>query len=72
MEYIVKRPHQGDKWYAEGDRRKADARDVAHLVAAGVLVLPEAEDTEGEQVGAQDSLVPETKAEQPDETKGQE
>lgn len=38
MDYKVKRPHQGDKWYDEGDTRVADERDVAHLVASGVLV----------------------------------
>jgi len=37
MKYTVIRAHQGDKWYAEGDERTADERDVAHLVANGVL-----------------------------------
>lgn len=37
MKYIVKRAHQGDKWYAEGEVREAEPRDVAHLVANGVL-----------------------------------
>jgi hypothetical protein len=37
MEYKVLRPHQGDKWYAQGDPREASEGDVAHLVAAGVL-----------------------------------
>lgn len=38
MEFMVKRPHQGDKWYNEGDTRIADEADVRHLVAKGVLV----------------------------------
>lgn len=38
MEYKVIRPHQGDKWYDQDAPREAEARDVAHLVAAGVLV----------------------------------
>ena len=38
MEFEVKRPHQGDKWYAEGDTRVADENDVGHLIANGVLV----------------------------------
>lgn len=42
MKYIVKRPHQGDKWYSEGANREAPAQDVAHLVANGVLVPSEA------------------------------
>lgn len=37
MKYIVKRAHQGDKWYAEGDERVAREGDVGHLVARGVL-----------------------------------
>ena len=75
MKYIVKRPHQGDQWYNEGDAREADPRDVAHLVARGVLVLPE----EGEAAEAPEdpedskaSPAPETKASEPAETKGQE
>lgn len=35
--FKVLRQHQGDKLYAEGDTREADARDVAHLVENGVL-----------------------------------
>lgn len=35
--FKVLRQHQGDKPYAEGDTRDADERDVAHLVANGVL-----------------------------------
>lgn len=35
--FKVLRQHQGDKPYAEGDTREADERDVAHLVANGVL-----------------------------------
>lgn len=42
MKYVVKRPHQGDKWYCEGADREALAQDVAHLVANGVLVPSEA------------------------------
>ena len=37
MNYRVLRQHQGDQPYAEGDTREADERDVAHLVANGVL-----------------------------------
>ncbi|WP_083101422.1 hypothetical protein [Pseudophaeobacter leonis] len=37
MDYKVIRPHQGDKWYDQGAPREAEARDVAHLVAAGVV-----------------------------------
>lgn len=35
--FKVLRQHHGDKLYAEGDTREADERDVAHLVANGVL-----------------------------------
>ncbi|MBM3603645.1 MAG: hypothetical protein FJX25_02580 [Alphaproteobacteria bacterium] len=35
--FKVLRQHHGDKPYAEGDTREADERDVAHLVANGVL-----------------------------------
>ena len=35
--FKVLRQHHGDKPYAEGDIREADPRDVAHLVANGVL-----------------------------------
>lgn len=75
MKYIVKRPHQGDQWYNEGDTREADPRDVAHLVARGVLVLPqegEAAETPEVPEGSKASPVPETKASEPAETKGQE
>lgn len=41
--YIVKRPHEGDKWYNVGDERQARPGDVAHLVRNGVLVEPAAE-----------------------------
>lgn len=64
MKYLVKRPHQGDQWYGEGDEREADARDVAHLVAAGVLVPSEEQDAEeapGEPQESKASTVPETK-----------
>ncbi|WP_298494516.1 hypothetical protein [uncultured Maritimibacter sp.] len=42
--YIVKRPHQGDRWYDQGDERVAHPGEVDHLVAAGVLVESGAED----------------------------
>ncbi len=35
--FKVMRQHQGDKPYAEGDTRDAEERDVAHLIANGVL-----------------------------------
>lgn len=35
--FKVLRQHHGDQPYAEGDTREADERDVAHLVASGVL-----------------------------------
>lgn len=35
--FKVLRQHHGDKPYSEGDTRDADERDVAHLVANGVL-----------------------------------
>ena len=34
MKYTVKRAHQGDKWYSEGDEREAKEADVAHLVGS--------------------------------------
>ncbi|MCA0963288.1 hypothetical protein [Salipiger bermudensis] len=37
MKFTVLRPHQGDKWYDEGDEREAREADVAHLVERGVL-----------------------------------
>jgi hypothetical protein len=36
-EYIVKRPHLGDKDYKVGDVRKAKPNEVAHLVKNQVL-----------------------------------
>lgn len=36
--YDVLRTHQGDKPYKAGDTREANPRDVAHLVARGVLI----------------------------------
>lgn len=42
MEYTVKRSHQGDKWYDEGDTREANPADVGHLVQKGVLVAQKA------------------------------
>lgn len=37
MQYLVLRPHQGDKWYNGGDVREAREAEVAHLVRSGVL-----------------------------------
>lgn len=37
MKFRVVRPHQGDRWYNEGDERDAKEHDVTHLVANGVL-----------------------------------
>lgn len=37
MKYTVKRAHQGDQWYNEGDEREAREGDVQHLVDRGVL-----------------------------------
>jgi hypothetical protein len=37
MKFKVLRQHTGDKFYAEGDTREVDEREVAHLVASGVL-----------------------------------
>lgn len=39
MKYDVLRQHFGDKAYAAGDIREADANEVAHLVRAGVLAV---------------------------------
>lgn len=36
-EFIVKRQHIGERRYSAGETRKAAPRDVAHLIAAGVL-----------------------------------
>jgi hypothetical protein len=41
IKFKVLRRHLGDKAYEEGDEREANAGDVAHLVAAGVLEAPE-------------------------------
>tara|TARA_R110002049_G_scaffold23545_10_gene83653 strand:- start:40771 stop:40959 length:189 start_codon:yes stop_codon:yes gene_type:complete len=38
VKYLVKRAHQGDKWYAEGAKRDANPSEVTHLVERGVLV----------------------------------
>ena len=38
MKFVVRRPHQGDKWYDEGDTREARKSDVQHLIDSGVLV----------------------------------
>ena len=35
--YKVLRQHYGEKAYAAGDTREAEPREVAHLVASGVL-----------------------------------
>lgn len=37
MKYTVKRAHQGDKWYAEGDERELKEADAQYLVERGVL-----------------------------------
>lgn len=37
MKFKVLRRHYGDKMYEECDHREADEREVAHLVASGVL-----------------------------------
>jgi hypothetical protein len=37
MRYLVKRPHQGDKFYNPGDFRDAKENEVRHLLARGVL-----------------------------------
>lgn len=37
MKFLVMRPHQGDKWYRDGDIREARESEVAHLVRGGVL-----------------------------------
>ena len=37
MQFLVLRPHQGDKWYKDNDIRDARENDVAHLVRSGVL-----------------------------------
>ncbi|TDK51143.1 hypothetical protein [Antarcticimicrobium luteum] len=61
MRYIVKRPHQGDRWYAEGAVREADEREVAHLVANGVL-MPDGGPDEGPDVAAAEGGAPADKA----------
>ena len=38
MNYDVRREHQGDRFYRQGDTRTADPSMVAHLVRSGVLV----------------------------------
>lgn len=35
--FKVQRQHLGDKMYLPGDERTADRKEVAHLVAKGVL-----------------------------------
>lgn len=42
MKFIVKRPHQGDRWYEAGEDREAAETEVQHLVKSGVLVASEA------------------------------
>ncbi|TCU25291.1 hypothetical protein [Rhizobium laguerreae] len=42
--YNVIRPHQGDRWYEQGETREAEPVDVKHLVP-GTLVLAKAEPT---------------------------
>ncbi|WP_420916546.1 hypothetical protein [Pseudophaeobacter leonis] len=57
MDYKVIRPHQGDKWYDQGAPREAEARDVAHLVAAGVVGPADAVQ-EGETASQSKAAVP--------------
>ncbi len=42
MEFLVKKPHEGDKWYPRNSTREARENDVRHLVERGVLVKMEA------------------------------
>ncbi len=44
MEYLVKRPHEGDKFYNPGDIREANPQTVKHLVDRGVLVVKPADE----------------------------
>lgn len=37
MQFLVKRAHEGDKWYNAGDFREARENEVAHLVQRGTL-----------------------------------
>lgn len=37
MKYHVHREHYGDRFYRKGDKREAEASDVAHLVRASIL-----------------------------------
>jgi hypothetical protein len=41
--YEVLRPHQGDRFYAQGETREAESADVAHLVKSGTLVETKAQ-----------------------------
>ncbi|WP_299938587.1 hypothetical protein [uncultured Pelagimonas sp.] len=50
MEYLVKRPHEGDKWYNPGDIREANPQTVKHLVDRGVLVVKPADEDPVETV----------------------
>ncbi|PWE26996.1 hypothetical protein C4N9_18500 [Pararhodobacter marinus] len=43
--FDVLRPHIGDRPYAQGDTREADAASVKHLVRAGVLAAQTDGDT---------------------------
>jgi hypothetical protein len=60
-EYRVLRPHDGDKLYAEGDTRIADAGDVKHLVGTVLEEIGPAPDEDEAAEDAQPS--PEEKAE---------
>ncbi|TNJ39248.1 hypothetical protein [Phaeobacter sp. B1627] len=64
MDYTVLRPHQGDKWYGQGARRRAHASDVAHLVTAGVLA-PAAPDHSGDAAPDTKGAVPQNTAAAP-------
>jgi hypothetical protein len=44
--FKVLREHHGDKPYARGDTRLADASEVAHLVRSGVLELAGTDENE--------------------------
>lgn len=61
MEYLVKRPHEGDKWYNPGDIREANPQTVKHLVDRWVLVVKPADEDSVETVNKA-KATPENKA----------
>lgn len=71
MEYKVKRPHQGDKWYDVGDTRDAKPNSVAHLVASGTLVDPSDDNGEAQSEGETSEPTVENKADTPATNKAQ-